>query len=94
MRTKKSTTLRFITDKGRRSGHMIDQEQDLFFNYKGSRVPVTFSAGVPRAHAFAALESAIFTRWYRRCEQQEDKSGNYIHIHGVEIQSVDMFGAR
>lgn len=73
---------------------MNDQNEDLFFHYKGNKVPVTFSPGVPRTHAVAALESTIFTRWYRRCEKQEDKDGNYIEIHGVEIQSVDMFGAR
>lgn len=68
--------------------------QGLFFQYRGSKVPVTFSQGVAKADAVAAVESEIFSRWHRRCEKQEDTNGNYIQIHGVDIQSVDIFGAR
>lgn len=57
-------------------------------------MPVTFSPGVANADAIAAVESEIFSRWYRRCEKQQDNNGNYIQIHGVDIQSVDIFGAR
>jgi hypothetical protein len=73
---------------------MSDQREALFFEYKGKKVPVTVSPGVAQADAIKALESEIFTRWHRRCEKQHDKNGNYIQIHGVEIQSVDIFGAR
>lgn len=73
---------------------MNHQNEDLFFQYKGNKIPVTFSPGVARADAVAAVESEIFTRWHRRCEKQQDKNGNCIQIHGVQIQSVDIFGAR
>jgi hypothetical protein len=73
---------------------MSEQNEALFFEYKGNKVPVTVSPGVAQADAIKALNSEIFTRWHRRCENQHDKNGNYIQIHGVEIQSVDIFGAR
>jgi hypothetical protein len=67
--------------------------QQLSFPFRGRQVPVTYqAAAVPVEHARLAVTSTIFQTWYRNCEKsQGDKR---IEIHGVEIQSVDLFGTR
>ena len=65
----------------------------LSFPFRGRQVPVSVAAGVPMEHAAQAVVSSPFCTWYQRCEQSgTDKKR--IDIHSVEIQSVDMFGAR
>lgn len=74
----------------------------LSFPFRDRRVPVTVASSVPAAHAAAALQSQPFRSWYQRCEQQQHASDStasiaknkHLEIHSVEIQSVDMFGAR
>lgn len=73
-----------------------EEEMPLSFEFRGRRIPVTVAAGVPVEHARRALVSKPFVTWYQRCEASSSgrRSSKRIEIHGVEIQSVDMFGAR
>ena len=67
----------------------------LSFPFRGRQVPVMVASSVPDEHAAAALESQPFQTWYQRCEQSSGGSSDeHLEIHSVEIQSVDMFGAR
>uniref|UniRef100_A0A7S3P4I3 Nudix hydrolase domain-containing protein n=1 Tax=Amphora coffeiformis TaxID=265554 RepID=A0A7S3P4I3_9STRA len=66
----------------------------LSFPFRGRQVPVTVASSVPAEHAVAALQSQPFQTWYQRCEQSGSSSDKHLEIHSVEIQSVDMFGAR
>jgi hypothetical protein len=73
---------------------MTDMEsgnESLSFTFRGKKVPVTHPA-VDRAQAQMAVASEPFTKWYQRCEKPQGRK--QIEIHSVEIQSVDMFGAR
>jgi len=64
----------------------------LSFNFRGRKVPVTSNASISSEDAAKAVESEPFKTWYRRCERA--KGNKKIEIHSVEIQSIDMFGAR
>ena len=67
----------------------------LSFPFRGRQVPVTVASSVPVEHAAAALQSQPFQTWYQRCERSSNNSDDKsLDIHNVEIQSVDMFGAR
>jgi hypothetical protein len=73
---------------------MTDMErgnESLFFTFRGKKVPVTHPA-VDLVQAQMAVASEPFTKWYRRCEKPQGQK--QIEIHSVEIQSVDLFGAR
>jgi ADP-sugar diphosphatase len=70
----------------------VTRTSSLFFSFRGRNVPVTVSAGVTDEEAAMAIASGPFTTWYQRCEEETD--GKRIDIHSVEIQSVDLFGAR
>jgi hypothetical protein len=70
---------------------MESADEGLSFTFRGKKVPVTHPA-VERTHAEMAVASEPFTKWYHRCEKP--KGQKQIEIHSVEIQSVDMFGAR
>ena len=62
------------------------------FPFREGRVPVTYHPSIPREHAEAAIKSDPFVNWYKSCERAVGK--RRMEIHSVEIQSVDMFGAR
>jgi hypothetical protein len=67
----------------------------LHFPFRGRLVPVTYhSPAVTREQAELALRSGIFSTWYQRCEKEDASNKRRIEIHGVEIQSVDLFGSR
>ena len=64
---------------------------DLSIRFRDCDVPVTHPAGVSRHLVEMALDSEIFQTWKARTEKQV--SNKKIVLHGVEIQSVDMFGS-
>jgi ADP-sugar diphosphatase len=66
---------------------------DLSFPFRGRRVPVTKSDGVTTNDATLSVDSDPFKTWYLNCER-ETKDNKSIEIHSVELQSVDLFGAR
>jgi hypothetical protein len=70
---------------------VMRENESLFFTFRGKKVPVTHPA-IDRVQAQMAVASEPFTKWYQRCEKP--KGQKQIEIHSVEIQSVDMFGAR
>jgi hypothetical protein len=73
---------------------MTDMEsanESLSFTFRGKKVLVTHPA-VDRVQAQMAIASEPFMTWYQRCEKPQGQK--QIEIHSVEIQSVDMFGAR
>jgi hypothetical protein len=104
--TSSSTTPDSITADSSDADDTSSSPPILSFPFRGRRVPVTYAASVPLEHARLAVESSIFQTWYRNCEQSSSSSSSSSHggddqdnnkrieIHGVEIQSVDMFGAR
>ena len=65
---------------------------NLTFQFRGKDVPVTFPT-MPHETAKRAIDSPPFQNWVQRCEASND-NGKTFEIHSVEIQSVDMFGAR
>lgn len=73
-----------------------DDVINLSFPFRGRQVPVTVSAVVSKEHATMAVSSDIFIDWYRSCEENNNTNNKkrQIEIHSVEIQSVDVFGAR
>lgn len=72
--------------------------QTLSFPFRGQAITVTHVSSVSLEQAKMAIGSVLFRSWYQRCEQsmkqQQDGKSQHIDIHGVEIQSVDVFGAR
>ena len=64
---------------------------NLLFNFRGRSVTVTY-ASVTKETAQMALESQLFRTWAGRCEKEH--GNKRIEIHSIEIQSVDLFGAR
>ena len=101
-----STTPDSITADSSDANDTSGSPPTLSFPFRGRNVPVTYAASVPLEHARLAMESSIFQIWYRNCELSSSSSSHgdsgtddqdnnkRIEIHGVEIQSVDMFGAR
>ena len=67
--------------------HPMDEE--LCFQWSGKRIPVTHPS-IDRELALRAIESEQFKTWCTRCETT--RNNKRIEIHGVEIQSVDLFG--
>ena len=67
-------------------------DMGLSFPFRARHVPVTFHPSLSRKAAEMAVASEPFTTWYRRCEKPQGLQ--QIEIHSVEIQSVDLFGAR
>ncbi|CAB9513912.1 diketo-D-gluconic acid reductase [Seminavis robusta] len=71
-----------------------DKEQ-LSFSFRGQSVPVTWSAAVSLEQANMTLVSKPFRNWVQRIESSKSSPGQrQIQIESVELQSVDMFGAR
>jgi hypothetical protein len=74
----------------------------LSFPFRGRRVAVTHVSSVSPEQAVAAVASEPFQTWYGRIEASQsnnsgsggEEGGLRMEIRGVEIQSVDMFGAR
>jgi hypothetical protein len=66
-------------------------DEGLTFLFRGKNVPVTYPS-MSREVALLALESDPFQTWSKRCEQENGQQR--IEIHSVEIQSVDLFGAK
>lgn len=64
---------------------------DLSIRFRDLEVPITHPA-VSRELVEKALDSEIFQTWISRTEKEV--SNKKIILHGVEIQSVDMFGSR
>lgn len=78
---------------------MMKTNATLSFPFRNRCIPVTLSAGVTREEAELALKSQPFVSWYQRCEKETKQHGGEskskkIEIDAVEIQSVDLFGAR
>jgi hypothetical protein len=69
----------------------LSSDERLTFLFRGNNVPVTHPS-MSREVALLALESDPFQTWSKRCEQENGQKR--IAIHSVEIQSVDLFGAK
>lgn len=65
---------------------------DLSFSFRGKTLPITCSEAVTKEQAQMAVQSSMFQEWCRRCEHV--KGSESLELKGVEIQSVDLFGAR
>ena len=63
---------------------------ELSITFRGTQVPITHPA-VSRDLVEKALACEMFQTWVSRTEKEV--SNKKIVLHGVEIQSVDMFGA-
>lgn len=64
---------------------------ELTIRFRDCEVPITHPT-VSRELVEKALDSEIFQTWKSRTEKEV--SNKKIILHGVEIQSVDMFGSR
>mgnify|MGYP000027918202 CR=1 FL=1 len=76
-----------------------DEPQELSFSFRGKQVPVTWSAAVTLKEAAMTLKSKPFQTWVRRIAASttttnQDEPQRQITIHSVELQSVDLSGAR
>lgn len=76
-------------------------DSGLSFEFRGEKIPVTHASSIPKEHAEKALVCGPFQTWVERCERDVllDQSGSIttyqrLNLHGVEYQSIDMFGAR
>jgi hypothetical protein len=73
----------------------------LSFEFRNKTIPVTHPQ-LSEELAQKALESSVFRNWVHNCEhaQQGNNTNNYndnnkqLDVQAVEIQSVDLFGAR
>lgn len=72
--------------------------KELSFAFRGRQVPVTWSAAVTPEQAKMTLESKPFRKWVQRIETSASshpgEPRRYVNIESVELQSVDLFGAR
>jgi hypothetical protein len=70
---------------------------DLVFQFRGQSVPVTKSAGVTMEEAQMTLRTNPFRSWVHRMEtsiSEGEAQRRQVQIRSVELQSVDLFGAR
>lgn len=80
------------------------EEPCLVFQFRGQPVPVTKSAAVTMEQAQRTLQSNPFRSWVHRMETsisdppssvgQQEPHQRQLQIQAVELQSVDLFGAR
>jgi len=64
-----------------------------FLAFRGGKVKVTHGPGVTRREAYMAAESPQVANWVRNLEKSAE-DGRRIVLHSVEVQGVDLFGAR
>ena len=79
------------------TSHINDTNNDnddssLCCLFRGKEIPVTHPPNISGETVRLALSSPIFTRWLANCERSQD--GKRLDLHGVELQSVDLFGTR
>lgn len=74
-----------------------NDHRPLTIPFRGETIPITHP-NVSRELTEKALQSEIFQTWLTRTSRDshdpEFDRTKHIRLHGVEIQSVDMFGAR
>ena len=72
--------------------------EQLSFSFRGRQVPVTWSAAVTPKQAEMTLQSKPFRKWVHRIEtsvtNHPGEPHRQVNIESVELQSVDIFGAR
>jgi hypothetical protein len=100
--------LTFMTMSSKQEAHGSNTGGgNLTFSFRGNQVPVTWSAAVTPEVAEMTIQSKPFQTWVKRCQRASNENHSIrliqdthqeptrrIDIESVEIQSVDLFGAR
>lgn len=72
---------------------MASNDPPISFQFRGKDVPVTYHSSVGRTAASMAVESKPFRDWVANISRVRE-GDRAMEVHGVEVQSVDMFGPR
>jgi len=71
-----------------------NNKDPLSVSFRGTEIPVTWSASVTRDQAVLGLDSRPFVTWLQRCQNGTGNTSKELVVHSIEIQSIDMFGPR